>query len=139
MVIIKPKALVTVVPAANSEIANAFFSAKAAYETDPSDVYADIKNGLVDFILADVRSPEDYNKSHAQGAINLPQVKITQDSMSGFSKDKLFIVYCWGPGCNGATKAAAKLSKLGFKVKEMIGGIEYWEDKERYPVERSGS
>jgi hypothetical protein len=26
---------------------------------------------------------------------------------------------------------------LGFQVKEMIGGIEYWADKEHYPVERS--
>lgn len=136
MVTIKYKSLVRAVPAASSEIANAFFSAKATYETDPSDVYADMKNGIVDFVLADVRSPEHYAQSHALGAINLPQTQITQETMSKFPNDTLFIVYCWGPGCNGATKAATKLSALGFKVKEMIGGIEYWEDKERYPVER---
>jgi rhodanese-related sulfurtransferase len=45
-------------------------------------------------------------------------------------------VYCWGPGCNGATKAAMQLSALGFPVKEMIGGMEYWAERERYPVER---
>jgi hypothetical protein len=28
------------------------------------------------------------------------------------------------------------LSALGFAVKEMIGGIEYWQHKERYPVQR---
>ena len=38
-------------------------------------------------------------------------------------------------GCNGATKAAMQLSALGFAVKEMIGGMEYWEERERYPVE----
>ncbi len=136
MVTIRPKALVSATPAANPETANAFFSAKLSYETDPSDVYADIKNGLMDFVLADVRSPEAFEKSHAQGAINLPHVKITAEAMSTYSRQKLIVVYCWGPGCNGATKAAAKLGALGFQVKEMIGGIEYWEDRERYPVER---
>ena len=38
--------------------------------------------------------------------------------MAEFPKDRLLVVYCWGPGCNGATKAAVKLSALGFSVKE---------------------
>ena len=135
---IHPKTLVNAVPPAKPEAANAFFSAKLTYETDPSDVYTDMKNGIMDFVLADVRSPEAYKKSHAVGAINLPHGRINADAMSAFSKEKLIVVYCWGPGCNGATKAAAKLSALGFQVKEMIGGIEYWEDHERYPVERGG-
>ena len=36
------------------------------------------------------------------------------------------VVYCWGPGCNGATRAALQFSRLGYAVKEMIGGFEYW-------------
>jgi rhodanese-related sulfurtransferase len=136
MVAIRPKPLVNATPAASPGAANAFFSAKLTYETDPSDVYTDMKNGLADFVLADVRSPESFAKSHAQGAINLPHVKITSDEMDAYSKETIFVVYCWGPGCNGATKAATKLSSLGFQVKEMIGGLEYWEDHERYPVER---
>jgi rhodanese-related sulfurtransferase len=46
----------------------------------------------------------------------------------------VLVVYCWGPGCNAATKAAAKLASLGFQVKEMIGGLEYWR-REGYPVD----
>src|SRR5207245_11627846 len=46
------------------------------------------------------------------------------------------VVYCWGPACNAATKAAVRLAALGFRVKEMIGGIEYW-DREGYGVEGS--
>ena len=130
------EARVLATPAADPDDANAFFFKKLRYETDPSDVYADMKSGTADFVLADVRSRGAYTKSHAVGAINLPQTDINAETMSGFSKDKLIVVYCWGPGCNGATKAAAKLSALGFPVKEMIGGIEYWEDREHYPVER---
>jgi rhodanese-related sulfurtransferase len=94
-----------------------------------------MQNGVADFVLLDVRSPAAYTKSHAPGALNLPHTTINAATTARFPKDTLLVVYCWGPGCNGATKAALKLSALGFPVKEMIGGIEYWEDKERYPVE----
>ena len=29
-----------------------------------------------------------------------------------------------------------QLSALGFTVQEMIGGMEYWQERQRYPVER---
>jgi len=133
---VNPKSLVLATSPASPEQAQAHFLNKLTIETDPSDVYTDIKNNQAEFILVDVRSPKDYASSHALGAINIPHVTINEQSMANFSKGKLLVVYCWGPGCNGATKAAAKLSALGFPVKEMIGGIEYWADKERYPVER---
>jgi rhodanese-related sulfurtransferase len=122
--------------AASQQAAMAFFHSKLAYETDPADVYTDMQNGHDDFLLLDVRSPEDYASSHAVGAINLPHGLISAETTALFPPDKLLVVYCWGPGCNGATKAALKLSALGFAVKEMIGGIEYWQHKERYPVQR---
>ena len=134
----KTNSLVLATPPATSSDANAWFTGKLSCETDPSDVYSDMQRGVEGFILADVRSAEDYNRSHAQDAINLPQATINAESTAHLSKDTLLVVYCWGPGCNGATKAGAKLSALGFSVKEMIGGIEYWEDKERYPVVRGG-
>ena len=43
-----------------------------------------------------------------------------------FTPGTSFVVYCWGPGCNGATRSALALAKLGYSVKEMIGGFEYW-------------
>lgn len=122
-------------PAANNE-ANSFFSQKLVCETDCSDVYADIKADVNNFVLLDVRSAEAFNKSHAITAISMPNANINQNSFSCYSKDTVFVVYCWGPGCNGATKAGKLISALGFAVKEMIGGIHYWEDFERYPVNR---
>ncbi|MGD9017948.1 MAG: rhodanese-like domain-containing protein [Desulfobacterales bacterium] len=109
---------------------------KLGLETDPSDVHSDLQNGSAAFVLVDVRSPEAYAKSHAVGAINIPHPDITETTMAAYPADTLFVVYCWGPGCNGADKAAYKLSNLGRPVKIMIGGIEYWEDRERYPVAR---
>ena len=43
-------------------------------------------------------------------------------------------MYCWGPGCNGATRAALEFARLGHPVKEMLGGFEYWV-REGLPLE----
>jgi len=123
-------------PAEPTQQANDFFTNKLACETDCSDVYADIKEGSKSYILLDVRSKDAFDKSHAITAVSMPHSEINNDSFANYNKDTLFVVYCWGPGCNGATKAGSKISALGFKVKEMIGGIHYWEDFERYPVNR---
>ena len=123
--------------AAESNVANIFFKNKLSFETDCSDVYADIKAETKNYLLLDVRSTEAFNKSHAITAISMPRGNINEESFVHYDKNTTFVVYCWGPGCNGATKAAMKISALGFEVKEMIGGIHYWEDFERYPVNRN--
>jgi len=115
---------------------NDFFATKLACETDCSDVYADIKADNKDYIFLDVRAKEAFDKSNAITSVNMPHSEINIASFAKYNKDTLFVVYCWGPGCNGAAKAALKISALGYKVKEMIGGIHYWEDFERYPVNR---
>ena len=125
-------------PAASCDEAYAFFQRKLRYETDPADVYRDLQNGVDAFVVLDVRSPEAYAKSHVPGALHMPHTEINATTAAALPHDKLLVVYCWGPGCNGATKAAMKLGALGFTVKEMIGGIEYWEERERYPIERGG-
>ena len=122
--------------AAPTQQANDFFSTRIACETDCSDVYADIKANNKNYILLDVRSTEAFDKSHAITAISMPHSEINKESFAKYDNGTLFVVYCWGPGCNGATKAGLKISNLGFGVKEMIGGIHYWEDFERYPVNR---
>ena len=40
--------------------------------------------------------------------------------------DVAVVTYCWGPGCDGATRAALALARRGLRVKEMLGGLEYW-------------
>src|SRR5262245_35044989 len=118
--------LVQETPAAPPEEARRHFLAKLSVETDPADVRLDLQRGQHSFVLLDVRSAEDFEACHLPGAINLPARRITVESTADLSKERLLVVYCWSPGCNAATKAAVRLSALGFRVKEMIGGIEYW-------------
>lgn len=130
---LKYKSQVNAVPTQASEEALAFYQAKLRYETDPADVYTDVKNEVADFVILDVRSETDFNDKHVEGAISLPHSRMTAKRMSEYPDDTLFVVYCWGTGCNGSVKAALKLTQLGYAVKEMIGGIEYWEH-EGYPL-----
>ena len=123
------------IPAAAADIATAHFAAKLAFETDCSDVQAAFASGKVDFVLLDVRSPTLFAQSHIPGAINLPHGKMTAHRMSAWPADTLFVVYCAGPHCNGADKAALRLSRLGLSVKLMIGGMTGWAD-ERFTFEQ---
>lgn len=108
--------------------------ARLAAETDVGDVIHDLSSGTGNIVVLDVRSPTDYEVCHVPGAISLPHRRIGPATTAGFDRDALFVVYCWGPACNASTKAAAKLAELGFQVKEMLGGIEYWR-LEGCPVE----
>ena len=54
---------------------------------------------------------------------------MTERRMAEWPEDTLFVVYCAGPHCNGADKAALKLSRMGRRVKLMIGGITGWADE----------
>jgi rhodanese-related sulfurtransferase len=84
----------------------------------------DLAQGNPLLVVIDTRSPASFAQCHIPGAINLP--KINAASAAALSRDKVHVVYCWGPACNGATRGALRLAELGFKAKELIGGIEYW-------------
>ena len=130
----RAKAQVTSIEAATQEIAVNHFAAKLSLETDPSDVHFDMKHGVADFILIDARSEKHFEECHIPNAINFPHARISERTTASFDKDKLIVTYCWGNACNGSTKAALKFAELGFAVKEMIGGIEYWR-REGFTVE----
>lgn len=111
----------------------AYFSAKLAFETDASDVYAARKAGE-DFVLVDTRNEAAWSQGKASGAVHMPTATIAQRAHQEIPIDKPVVVYCWSPGCNGGTKAALQFATLGYSVREMIGGFEYWA-REGYPVE----
>jgi rhodanese-related sulfurtransferase len=120
---------VTETPAAAPETALRHFASRLAFETDCWDVYDSMKVGNHDYVLVDVRGREAFAKAHVPAAINIPHRTMTQERMAQFADGTLFVVYCAGPHCNGANKAAVRLAKLGYRVKEMIGGVTGWQDE----------
>lgn len=124
---------VTSIAAAPSADALTHFEQLFRYETDCWDVHDALSSGRPGFVLLDVRSPEHFRKGHVGGALSLPHGKIIASRMSSWPPETLFVVYCAGPHCNGAARAAVRLSSLGRPVKIMIGGIAGWLD-EAFPL-----
>lgn len=102
-----------------------FYENKLAYEMDPSDLYGALQDGD-SVVVVDARKPASFRKEHIPGAVNLPHATMTADSMKDFDRSKLYVCYCDGIGCNASTKGALNMTRLGFRVRELIGGIEWW-------------
>ncbi len=116
-------------PAADSARALEHFQRLLQFETDCWDVHHAMTNDRRDFVLLDVRGEALYANGHVDGAISLPHARITANSLKAYPPETLFVVYCAGPHCNAAEKAAVRLAKLGRPVKKMIGGVTGWTDE----------
>jgi rhodanese-related sulfurtransferase len=104
-----------------------FFAAKLAFETDPSDLAADRASGAAPLVI-DVRSAAAWRQGRIPGAVHVPSAELAaRAGQVAPDKDARIVVYCWGPGCNGSTRGALTLARLGYtQVRELIGGFEYW-------------
>jgi rhodanese-related sulfurtransferase len=107
---------------------------KLAFETDAWDLNEMLRQGT-NVTIIDARSEASYAQEHISGAVSFPHRKMNSESTQHLDRRTLYVSYCDGIGCNASTKAALKLAELGFQVKELIGGIEWWK-RDGYAVER---
>src|SRR5262245_43620172 len=101
------------------------YHAKLAFEMDPCDLFHAMST-RENVIPLDARERFGYATEHIPGAINIPHREMNQETTGHLDRDAVYVVYCDGVGCNASTKGALNMTKLGFKVKELIGGIEWW-------------
>ena len=121
---------VTQIPAAPSAVAQTHFEALLALETDCWDVHESLKSPPPDFVLLQVTGGQDgFEAEHIAGANYLHHGDMTPETLADYPPDTTFVVYCAGPHCNGADRAAARLASLGRPVKKMIGGKTGWVDE----------
>lgn len=102
-----------------------FYEQKLNFEIDPADLYDALKNRQ-NIIVIDTRSAQSFAQEHIPGAINIPHRTMTVETTRHLDKSALVVTYCDGIGCNASTKGALNMVKLGFTVKELIGGIAWW-------------
>jgi rhodanese-related sulfurtransferase len=112
----------------------AHFAARLAFETDVSDVHADLEARVPGLVVVDSRDDTAWRQGHLPGAVHLPRAEIGRRAAEVVPVGAAVVTYCWGPGCNGATRAALEFARLGYPVKEMLGGYEYWV-REGFPVQ----
>jgi rhodanese-related sulfurtransferase len=108
---------------------------KLEFETDSWDLRAALDQGEK-IVVVDARSAATYQEEHIPGAVNLPHRTMTPETTRHLDRGTLYVVYCDGIGCNASTKGALKLSELGFRVKELMGGLDWWK-RDGYPTEGS--
>ncbi|WP_259066058.1 rhodanese-like domain-containing protein [Mucilaginibacter sp. X4EP1] len=107
------------------EAAIQHYQNKLAFEMDPSDLFSALE-AKQNIIVIDARKDFAFIKEHIPGAINLPHRTMNADTTAGFDKTAIYVTYCDGIGCNASTRGALNMAKLGFNVRELIGGIEWW-------------
>lgn len=98
-----------------------------------ADLKAKIDAGDTSFLLVDIRSAEDYAKSHIKGAVNIPFAKLGE-YLDKMPADKDIVIYC----ASGQTAAqtVAIMDMYGLKVKSLNLGFNVgWVGQNNFPVD----
>ena len=78
-----------------------------------------------DYIILDVRTPEEFAEKHIPDAINIPNETIGEEPIPELPrKDQRILVYCRSG--NRSKQASGKLAALGYTNVYEFGGINDW-------------
>ena len=102
-----------------------YYENKLRYEIDSWDLYESLNRGDK-IVVIDARSNDSYNVEHIPDSLNIPHREMNEENTKNLDRDSLYVTYCDGIGCNASTKGALNMVKLGFKTKELIGGLDWW-------------
>jgi len=109
---------------------------KLRFHTDSWDLSVDLKAGHPEIVVIDARTRDAYATGHIPGAVSFPHREMDAASAARLDRGKVHVVYCDGIGCNASTKGAYKLASLGFRTKELLGGLDWWR-RDGHPVAES--
>lgn len=101
------------------------YQRKLDFETDSWDLHLALKADK-SVVVIDARSRDAFDAEHIPNAISLPHGEMNAETTADFDKGSLYVTYCDGIGCNASTKGALRMAQLGFRTKELIGGIDWW-------------
>ena len=79
-----------------------------------------------DTSLIDLRTKEEYNLYHLEGAWNIPYDDLERYK-NKLSKDSTYILYC--ERGSSSLRAARELSAEGYRVYTVVGGIRAWQER----------
>ena len=109
---------------------------KLRFHTDAWDLSVDLRSGCSEIVVIDARSRDAYAQAHIPGAVSFPHREMTEEATRRLDRGKVYVVYCDGIGCNASTKGAYNLSQLGFRTKELLGGLDWWR-RDGHPIASS--
>jgi rhodanese-related sulfurtransferase len=109
------------------------YAGRLAYETDSWDLEVMVEAGE-QVVIVDARAPEAYRKERISGAINRSHRQMSDATTQHIDRVALVVTYCDGIGCNASTKGALNMTKLGFRVRGLLGGLDWWK-RDGHPTE----
>lgn len=109
-----------------------FYEHKLAWEIDAFDLNAAREAGEA-VVVIDARAPAAFAREHIPGALSVPHRTMDTDTTAAFDRAALYVTYCDGIGCNASTKGALAMARHGFRVKELMGGLDWWK-RDGYPT-----
>ena len=92
---------------------------------DRSKLAHDMEAGE-DLVVVDGRPRDAFKAEHIPGSVNIPHREIRPDVACGLDRHKIHVCYCDGRECKTSIKAALRLLTLGFEVRKLYGGLEWW-------------
>lgn len=101
-----------------------FYQRKLDFEIDAWDLAEALEKEKI--IVVDTRSAAAFESEHIPGAISISHRNMNHETTAHLDKNSLVVTYCDGIGCNASTKGALNMTRLGFRVKELMGGIDWW-------------
>jgi phage shock protein E len=99
-----------------------FFNANGCQNIGPEELDKKMKSGE-DFLLLDVRTPQEHAAQAIEGSYLLP-VQELSFRMDELPRNKEIVVYCRVG--NRSAYACSYLTRLGYKVTNLEGGIMLW-------------
>ena len=104
-----------------------YYQNKLDFEMDPTDLFEALVKGE-NYIPLDTRRAVAFSKEHIPDAISITHREMDENSVKHLDKAITYVCYCKGNGCNASTRGALKMTKMGFKIKELFGGLECWKE-----------
>ena len=98
---------------------------EASFRQISQDEAMQLMESEENYVILDVRRPDEFAAGHIPGAINIPNETIGEEKIPELpDKDQLILVYCRSG--NRSKQASGKLVNLGYANVVEFGGINTW-------------
>ena len=98
---------------------------EVSYRQISMDEAVSMMEEATDYLILDVRTPEEFREKHIPGAINVPNEAIGAEDIPELpDKSQLIFVYCRSG--NRSKQASQKLVAMGYTNIVEFGGINDW-------------
>jgi len=108
-------------------LAGGCVQAQIIEDITPQEAFTLIQNNQdnPDFVIIDVRTPQEFAEEHIENAINMDYYSETfRDELNNLDKNKTYLVYCRSGKRSG--NALDIMKELNFREAYNIGGIIEW-------------